>query len=178
MQIICKECGKEYPDSNEACVYCGYPTELNIEGEDRVTGIEVGDSINTENAKQSTDPVQKSKPSVFNILLLILLSLILVTVVSIKVSQGVLYQQQWEYKVVTIFPDQINDRTGDGAGNFSSIQPSEADLNQLGSEGWELVTSYLEMETAYPNFGSEEYVTGIQPNVRPQCVVFVYKRQL
>ncbi len=51
-------------------------------------------------------------------------------------------------------------------------------LNKLGSEGWELSSSYLEMETAWVNFGKNEYVTGLQPNIRPQRVVLVFKRKL
>jgi hypothetical protein len=50
-------------------------------------------------------------------------------------------------------------------------------LDRLGSEGWELVGVFLEHETAHPNFGSEGLVTGLQPNVRPQKLVCIFKRQ-
>ena len=70
------------------------------------------------------------------------------------------------------------DRNGNQAGKYASVTPSEDDLNNYGKEGWELVTSYLEMETAWYNFGNEGFVTGLQPNVRPQRVVFVFKREL
>jgi len=50
-------------------------------------------------------------------------------------------------------------------------------LTSLGSQGWELVSSYLEMETSYVNFGKNEYVTGIQPNIRPQSVICIFKRK-
>ena len=86
-------------------------------------------------------------------------------------------QTKWEYKTID-FGSEGHDRTGDGSGKFHSINPSEESLNKLGIEGWELVTSYLEMETAWVNFGNNEYVTGLQPNVRPQRVVFVFKRKL
>jgi hypothetical protein len=33
------------------------------------------------------------------------------------------------------------------------------------------------METAHPNFGNSEYVTGLQPNIRPQRVVLVLRRR-
>ncbi|SDZ27173.1 protein of unknown function [Proteiniborus ethanoligenes] len=86
--------------------------------------------------------------------------------------------QQWEYKIIDVFPNQSNNRTGAGSGEYNSISPSPFELNELGSEGWELVTSYLEMETAYPNFGNEDYVTGIRENVRPQRLVLIYKRPI
>jgi hypothetical protein len=83
--------------------------------------------------------------------------------------------EKWEYKVVYVM-NEGHDRTNDGAMKFTSVSPSEADFDGLGAEGWELATSYLEVETAYPNFGNSGYVTGLQPNVRPQRVVFVFKR--
>lgn len=43
---------------------------------------------------------------------------------------------------------------------FSSITPDEKAVSALGDAGWEVVGTYLEMETAYPNFGKAEYVTG------------------
>ncbi len=85
--------------------------------------------------------------------------------------------EKWEYKVVPVLSEG-HSRTDEGAGNFSSVNPSEAMLNKLGSEGWELSSSYLEMETAWMNFGKSEYVTGLQPNIRPQRVVLVFKRRL
>lgn len=33
-----------------------------------------------------------------------------------------------------------------------------------------------ELETVYPNWGNEKYVTGIQPNVRTMSVVLILKR--
>jgi hypothetical protein len=82
---------------------------------------------------------------------------------------------QWEYRTVS-FTTEAHDRTGVDAMKYSSIQLDNAQLASLGAEGWELVGTYLEMETAYPNFGSSEYVTGLQPNIRPQEAVFIFKR--
>jgi len=42
----------------------------------------------------------------------------------------------------------------------------------------ELVDSYLEMETVHPNFGDSRYVTGLQPNVRPQRLVLIFERPI
>jgi hypothetical protein len=41
-----------------------------------------------------------------------------------------------------------------------------------------IVGSYLEIETAYPNFGDSKYVTGLQPNVRPQRLVLVLRHRI
>lgn len=83
---------------------------------------------------------------------------------------------KWEYKVYSISPEQSFERTGLQALKSTQITISENDLNKLGAEGWELSTSFLELETAHPNFGSSEYVTGLQPNVRPQRLVMIFKR--
>ena len=82
----------------------------------------------------------------------------------------------FEYKVVTFFAD-TNDRSGSEALKYSSVKVDEAQLKKLGAEGWELVSTLLEMETAFPNFGDSQYVTGLQPNVRPQRAVLLFKRQ-
>jgi hypothetical protein len=88
-----------------------------------------------------------------------------------------LANERWEYKVVSVMAEG-HDRNGAAAVKFASAQPDEKALTKLGGEGWELVGSYLEMETSYPNFGKEEYVTGIQPNIRPQRAVLLLRRRL
>lgn len=82
---------------------------------------------------------------------------------------------QWEYKKVT-FPAAGDDRIGAGALKFSSIQVDEHLLDMLGREGWEMTSSHLEMETAFPNLGNDGGTTGIQPNVRPQSLTVIFKR--
>ena len=37
---------------------------------------------------------------------------------------------------------------------------------------------YVENETAWPNFGKDEFVTGLQPNVRAQSLVMIFKRKI
>lgn len=83
---------------------------------------------------------------------------------------------RWEYKKMTFLTEGDHDRTGLGAMSYSSIKLDDSRLDTMGAEGWELVTSYLEMETAFPNFGKGEYVTGLQPNIRPQSLVLIFKR--
>ena len=86
-------------------------------------------------------------------------------------------EPRYEYKVVVV-AGSSNDRTGDGALKPSSISVDEKELSKLGSQGWEIVGSFLEMETAYPNFGRAEYVTGLQTNVRPQRVVLILRHRI
>ncbi len=88
-----------------------------------------------------------------------------------------LREPHYEYKVMS-FGSEGHDRTGDGAMRYTTIDPSESALSKLGASGWEVVGTYLEMETAYPNFGKAEYVTGLQPNIRPQRVVLVLRQRL
>jgi hypothetical protein len=84
----------------------------------------------------------------------------------------------WEYRVVSVSPDVANDRGTTTAGGLAQnqITVSATQLNTLGLQGWELAGSYLEMETAFPNFGSADYVTGLRDNVRPQRLVLILKR--
>jgi hypothetical protein len=82
---------------------------------------------------------------------------------------------EWEYCTLT-FLSKDESRTGLGSMKPTSIEYNNTEVSKLGAAGWELVTSYLEMETAYPNFGKDEYVTGLQTNVRPQKLVLIFKR--
>lgn len=81
----------------------------------------------------------------------------------------------WEYKKV-IFPSDGNDRVGPGALRYSTIQLDEKLLNQLGGDGWEMVGSYMEMETAFPNLAKDDSSHGIVSNVRPQRLTAIFKR--
>lgn len=81
---------------------------------------------------------------------------------------------QWEYKIVKVAGTETLE-----VSNFTSkIFPDQSKmLNKMGSEGWELVSTYTEEETVFPNFGNEEYVTGIRTNTRTTVLNFVFKRQ-
>ena len=84
----------------------------------------------------------------------------------------------WEYYVVSISPETAHDRglTIEGGMAQNQINVSDVQLNALGLQGWELAGSYLEMETAFPNFGNSDYVTGLRDNIRPQRLVLILKR--
>lgn len=82
----------------------------------------------------------------------------------------------WEYRVYEYIGDGYDRAISEQAAYQNFIDPSADDLLTLGQEGWELAGCYLEMETAFPNFGDEDYVTGIRDNVRPQRLVLIFKR--
>ncbi len=84
---------------------------------------------------------------------------------------------KWEYTHLTFYAGD-NERIGSGALKYSSIKINEAKLDEMGKSGWEITGSYLEMETAFPNFGKEEYTTGLQPNIRPQSLIILFKRPI
>ena len=81
--------------------------------------------------------------------------------------------ETWEYKVVKVAGKEAEYREDFGSLVFSD---QTAMLNKMGKEGWELVSAYTETGTAFPNFGSSEYVTGIRDNTRTSVVNFVFKR--
>jgi len=85
--------------------------------------------------------------------------------------------QKWEYKTVTIHAE-TSILLGGNYGKLAaaSIPIDERTFETLGKEGWELVSTFLELQTEHPNFGKEDYVTGLQPNVRPQRLVCIFKR--
>lgn len=82
---------------------------------------------------------------------------------------------KWEYKVISIKGQDSETLAKYQAKNFDI---NEAYLNELGAEGWELVSVYEKIETVHPNFGNDDYVTGLQPNVRTTDVNFVFKKKL
>lgn len=79
----------------------------------------------------------------------------------------------WEYKVLTVPAPDADPKAN------ASVPVTEAALNPLGAQGWELVGSYEEENTVFPNFSADtKIVTGIESNVRPSQVVLLFKRPL
>jgi hypothetical protein len=93
---------------------------------------------------------------------------------------------KWEYKTVYYDAEKIQslDKSYVKGSEFfkrtissSTILPSDSSLNKFGIDGWEIATSYLETETVFPNLlASENGVSGLQPNIRPQRLVLIFKR--
>ena len=86
-------------------------------------------------------------------------------------------RDSWEYRIVEFSAAGGASRTGTAALAATTIQIDQMKLREIGAEGWELVSTMLEVETAFPNFGKDEYVTGLRENVRPQKAVLVFKRK-
>lgn len=112
---------------------------------------------------------------------LALISLIVISIIGLKNDKTMINQGNaiptWEYKVVSI--EATEDITYiQNELNPTEVQLTEDMINTYGVEGWELVDSYLEVETVHPNYGNDEYVTGLQPNVRPQRLVLIFKKPL
>lgn len=110
------------------------------------------------------------------VVIIVLLALMTAGVVYERVNEDVVGSARWEYLVVTL-PSDAKGRTG-----YRALEPSTVDipgdtLKRLGDNRWELVTAVLENETVHPNFGNSEYVTGLQPNIRPQLVRLLFKRR-
>ncbi|MCL2327197.1 MAG: DUF4177 domain-containing protein [Bacteroidetes bacterium] len=81
---------------------------------------------------------------------------------------------KWEYKTVTVKGEEQESSAKFKANTFDV---SDEALNLFGKDGWELVSIYEKTETVHPNFGNDQYVNGIQPNVRTSEINFVFKRK-
>ena len=92
-------------------------------------------------------------------------------VVGLSSCQG---NGKWEYKIIKIAGSAGSN------GDYGGMQFSDPSLqlNKLGEEGWEVISTYTEENTVHPNFGNAEYVTGLQPNTRTEVVNFVLKRRM
>jgi hypothetical protein len=85
--------------------------------------------------------------------------------------------ESWEYKILYVPVTPSFERLGEGALNTTAIALDEAQLNLRGKDRWELASSFLESETAFPNLSdNQKYVTGLQANVRPKRAILLFKR--
>ena len=75
----------------------------------------------------------------------------------------------WEYKVVTVKGTEEESSKFDP----NKFEISDESLNLFGEDGWELVDVYEKTETVHPNFGNDQYVSGLQPNVRTAEIIFL-----
>lgn len=94
-----------------------------------------------------------------------------------SVATAPMMEEQWEYKVFVIAAP-THERQGENALASNELIVDNEALNKMGLDHWELTTSWLEMETAYPNLGKASYVTGLNPNVRPMRAVLLFKRRI
>jgi len=91
---------------------------------------------------------------------------------------------KWEYRKISIvaeIPKEFEKALGTSSNALElapKVIPDFSDeLETAGILGWELVGVFLQQETAHPNFGEDQsLVTGLQPNIRPQNLVCIFKR--
>lgn len=79
----------------------------------------------------------------------------------------------WQYRVLYVPAPKAPNETG------VTIKVDEAAMAAVGGDGWELVSSYEEYNTVFPNFSQDQkIVTGIESNVRPTQLVLIFKKPL
>lgn len=81
---------------------------------------------------------------------------------------------KWEYKIVSVKGVEQETMPKFQTNKFDV---SDESLNLFGKDGWELVGIYNKTETVHPNYGNDQYVSGLQPNVRTAEIDFVFKRR-
>ena len=189
--MFCKNCGTEYDESLLKCPNCGcdiheddIPTEETVTSDEVEEKIEAAQEAEADSISQTDNepkPVMKNKgisTKVFVVFSSVICGLMIVLIALISVN--IVHKPEYEYCVKQYFPEESHERTGDNFADtaaYTTIAVNNDELNSLGAQGWEIVTSYIETETAWPNFGNNDYVTGLQPNVRPQSLVVILKRE-
>lgn len=93
--------------------------------------------------------------------------------------------QQWEYMELQVNADYDLPAlagldaswTGSSAARANKHYTfNTAQLTTLGKEGWEVVGVAAAAETVHYNFGNNQYVAGLQPNVRAGSATVLLKR--
>lgn len=83
--------------------------------------------------------------------------------------------EKWEYKIVSV--KGVEESGTKGKFQSNKFDVSDEALNLFGKDGWELVGVFDKTETVHPNYGNDQYVSGLQPNVRTAEINFVFKRK-
>ena len=81
---------------------------------------------------------------------------------------------QWQYKTVEV-EGSVPDTHGD---YFSRDFPiDDSFLNQMGADGWELVSCYPLTESVYADMGGERLILHLKTNTRTVSIRYVFKRK-
>lgn len=165
-KVKCPHCGEETAADLQRCEICG---EL-LNNLDNVQPTQKGGG----DAKQNGCGEKHKSGNNNSVISLITITLLVVITGLLFCSVFMKDNAKWEYKIV-----RVEGTSADYLADFSpkSFSDQTGQLNSLGKEGWELVDVYTETETKHCNFGKDEYVTGIQPNVRTTVVTYVLKRK-
>ena len=93
-----------------------------------------------------------------------------------KIQPPTTQAKEWEYRVVKV------------PGHYyiisskQDLYPCEQDEDELTQtlnqyRDWELVGTTMEIETVHPNYGNDDYVTGLQPNTRTCSVILIFRKE-
>lgn len=104
--------------------------------------------------------------------LIYILSVFILVIAVASCSKDEERYQKWEYKTIEVWGDAYSDFYP------KHFEIPQARMDTLGAQGWELVDVYTMVQTAHPNFGNAQYVTGLQPNTRTAGVFYVFKRPI
>lgn len=93
---------------------------------------------------------------------------------------------QWKYTYSSVparsarYTSLEADRTGSDAVSATQIDREilKSLTEEMTNSGWEFAGTAMEIETAYPNFGKDEYVTGLRENIRPQALLIVFRKAI
>jgi len=91
-----------------------------------------------------------------------------------------LYDHQWEFKTVTMYPKSMGDLDKIDTGG-RTINIDAAIYDQLGQQGWQICGVYSEQETVWPIVttpanASAAVPESMQPNIRPKSVTLIFQR--
>ena len=89
----------------------------------------------------------------------------------LPVVTTLLQKNEWEYRVM-----EFSAKPGDKNAS-RTVDLDIEELQMAGKNGWEIAGQWLEHETVFPNFGKDEFVTGLQPNFRPSKLLILLKRK-
>ena len=81
---------------------------------------------------------------------------------------------QWQYKTIEVM-GQESDAQGDYFRRDFPIDDSF--MNQMGTEGWELVSCYPLTESVYADMGRENLIIHCKTNTRTVAIRYVFKRK-
>lgn len=90
--------------------------------------------------------------------------------------------QKWEYKVLKFdYSDFFTKREDEEYAAFYAmtrdmLMPLEDTLSVLGKDGWELISTYTTISTSFPNFGNDQYITGIREQTATRVLTAILKR--
>jgi hypothetical protein len=90
----------------------------------------------------------------------------------LPIATNALQKNEWEYRVIHFPAESAEDLSS------RSVNIDITDLQAAGKNGWEIVGQWVEHETVFPNFGRNEYVTGLQPNFRTSKLSILLKRKI